>query len=174
MKTSTAVAIGVGVGLVTGAVIGGVSYAAYKGLKAALKHETYAVSLNAGTLSTSNKANVFFYPELKMSVIKVSPCKFAVPDSGSGTGFALVTSPFPADLVSDSAFNTTFKIPASIFRGEIAEGEYVVAKVSRNPAGEGVVIFSLATGADSEKQELPLHSGSWEITLPILITWEAK
>lgn len=170
MKTSTAVAIGVGVGLVTGAVVGGATYAIYKGLKAALKHDSYSVSLNVGGVASGNKATIFFYPELKMAVVKVSPCKFTIGESGA----ILTTDPFPADLVADSAAGMTFKLPTTVFKGALAEGEYAVAKIARNASGDGVVVFSLATSAESEKQEVPLRAGTWEITSPIIITWEAK
>jgi hypothetical protein len=97
-----------------------------------------------------------------------------VPDAGSGVGTTLATDSFAANLVSDTAAGMTFKIPTSVFRGALAEGEYVVAKLVRDTlSGAGSVVFSVATGADSEKQQLPLHPGNWEIVLPIIVTWEA-
>jgi hypothetical protein len=174
MKKDVAIAIGVGVGLVTGAIIGGASYAIYKSLKAVLKHESYTVTLNAGSTSTGNKATVFHYPELKMSVIKIPSCKFTIADSGNGTGTTLSTSQFPADLVADAAAGMTFRMPTEVFKGALAEGEYVVAKVTRASDGSGVVVFSLATSLENEKQESPLHLGAWEIVGPIIVTWESK
>jgi hypothetical protein len=172
MKRSTAIAIGVGAGLIVGAAIGGTAYAVYKGAKAILKHETYSVSLNTGSVPTGSKASVMHYPELKMSVIKVSKCKFTVPDAGA----ALSTDAFLADLVSDVSAGTTYKMPSGVFKSTtLAAGEYVVAKVFRDSTtGAGGVMFSLATGPDNEKQGLPLHAGAWEVNLPIIITWESK
>lgn len=174
MKPCVAVSIGIGAGLITGAIIGGASYALYKSMRTVLKHETYTVSLLSGEVPTGRKATVFYYPELKMSVIKVSRCKFPVFAGDNGMGSVITTEPFPAILVDDSAVDRTFKIPTSVFNGELSAGEYVVAKVVRDGTGLGRMTFAIATNAESEKQGAPLHPGTWEITLPIIITWEAK
>lgn len=166
MKLIIASTIGVGVGFLFGVVVGWSIQYAHKRLSVALQRNVYDIKLLVGRDFVHN-AKLFHYPDLKMTVAKISPGKFDVRNDGSFLSSDEISNRF----IANNATDTTFRLPAGVFKGPLLADEYIVAKISRElPTGIGRIMFSIF---NDQGQVLSLHPGHWEISKPVLITWES-